>query len=112
MLKKKVRSKQFSGYLLLESGISLALLTFLVVTIVPMLLFINDQRERMWGKMELSRFLFEESELARRNKPLLKEKKSGIFLMNGEFSSNKNKEMTLSVRGKDKNMVVISEGKK
>lgn len=107
-----MRSKQFSGYLLLESGISLALLTFLVVTIVPMLLFINDQRERMWGKMELSRFLFEESELARRNKPLLKEKKSGVFLMQGEYGRDKNNEMTLSVRGKDKKMVVISEGKK
>lgn len=107
-----MRVKQFGGYILLESSIALGLLTFIIMTIVPLFVFINQQREIASSKMELARYLYEETELIRRNKPIIGEKKSGHFVMHGIYHMDETGTMTLGVKGKDKKMVVISEGKK
>ncbi|MDF0479637.1 hypothetical protein OL233_04975 [Vagococcus sp. PNs007] len=111
MLKKKIKTKQFGGYILLESSVALGLITFIIVTIVPLFVFINHQRELDSSKMEMARYLYEETELIRRSKPVIGEKKSGRFIMSMDYRKDEKGIMTLTVKGKDKQMVVISEGK-
>lgn len=107
-----MKAKQFEGYILLESSVALGLITFIIVTIVPLFGFINQQRELATSKMEMARYLYEETELIRRSKPVRGEKKSGHFIMSMVYRKDENGVMTLTVKGKDKQMVVISEGKK
>lgn len=110
MLKKYYKKNE--GYLLLESLIAMVVVSLLLVGILPLFLFMAQQRVAQREKLEATRFLMELSEMSDNHSTSIKElvKVSNGFELVGDVSYRNQELIGVGVETKGEKYAIYLQG--
>lgn len=107
MLKKSYQHHE--GYLLLESLVALSVVIFLLVSLLPLFIFMAHQRTSQREKLEATRYLMELSEMATEQLivPADHQKESNGLVQTGNIMREQQQVVGVRVEAKGKTYAIL-----